>query len=267
MRHPSVIIVRRPRKAGGAGIHGSAWKVAYADFVTALMAFFLVMWLVGQGQSVRQAVAGYFKDPWVFSQTVPGGHGARGGPEGGTVPIPRPHQTPAGPIVIVEGREPLEKTAGRLRDLLGEMPEFKRLRNQIEIQMTSEGLRIELLETSDGTFFDTGSATLKAESVRVLSTIARELGRLDNDVVIEGHTDSRPYTHADGYSNWELSADRANAARRQLERTGRLHALLLGVRGYADKQLAHPERPLDPRNRRVSIVVLAHIPGQTAASR
>jgi len=121
--------------------------------------------------------------------------------------------------------------------------------------MAPDGLRIELLEAGEATFFDTGSASLKSETVSILGTIARELGRLQNDVVLEGHTDSRPYSTSDGYSNWELSADRANAARRIMERNGLHPHQIKGVRGYADTHLRIADKPLDSRNRRVSIIV------------
>jgi chemotaxis protein MotB len=253
VRNAPVIVVRRLRRPIGAGIHGSAWKVAYADFVTALMAFFLVMWLVGQGQTVRQAVAGYFRNPGGFE-----GHTGRrvAGPSGAdTALLARGHEARSGVVLTVGDRERLERTADRLRDLLGQLPEFERLGNQIEIQVTPEGLRVELLEASEATFFDTGSAALKPETVRILSTIARELGRLENDVVLEGHTDSRPYANAGGYSNWELSADRANAARRVMERGGLRARQVKGVRGYASTRPRVADRPRDPRNRRISIIL------------
>jgi chemotaxis protein MotB len=255
MKNPSVIIIRKPRKGGHAGHHGGAWKVAYADFVTAMMAFFLVMWLVAQSQGVREAVAGYFKDPGIFDHQKSNGPIAGGNFQLDPNPPPRLRETQPAPAVMVKDQETLEKTAGRLRDLLSQLPEFKRLGKQIEIQLTPEGLRIELLETNDSTFFDSGSATLKLETVHILSVIARELAKLQNDLILEGHTDSRGYANVEGYSNWELSADRANAARRVMERAEDLRQRVKGVRGYADTRLRFAEQPLDPRNRRVSIIV------------
>ena len=255
MKHPAIIVVRKPRRGGHHAPHGGAWKVAYADFVTAMMAFFLVMWLVAQSQGVRQAVAGYFKDPGIFDHQKSNGPIAGGSFQLDPTPVPRLKDGSEGAVVVVKDQEALTKTAGRLKDLLGGLSEFKKLEKQIEIQMTPDGLRVELLEAGDSTFFDTGSASLRSETVTILGTIARELGRLENDVIIEGHTDSRPYSNSDGYTNWELSADRANAARRIMERNGLHPRQVQGVRGYADTRLRIADKPLDSRNRRVSIIV------------
>jgi chemotaxis protein MotB len=248
------IVIKR-KKAGHGGHHGGAWKVAYADFVTALMAFFLVMWLVGQSQEVKRAVAGYFRDPGSFDHAksdgpIPGG-------QAGLDPdaLLRPAQTPPTEAMLEEERASLEQTAARTRQLLAEAPDLKDLNKQIEVQVTRDGLRIELLEAERQTFFASGSSALAPGTERVLSLIARELGKLKNSVVIEGHTDSRPYSTADVYSNWELSADRANAARRVMERTGLAAGQVRGVRGYADRHLRVTQAPLDPRNRRVSVIV------------
>jgi chemotaxis protein MotB len=251
MKNPSVVIVKKPRRGGHGGHHGGAWKVAYADFVTAMMAFFLVMWLVAQSSAVKNAVAGYFKDPGIFDHeksngVIPGGE-LKLDPES-----PADRRDPA---VQLQDRQALERAAGRLKQVLGGMPEFEKLQEQIEIHLTPEGLRIELVERNESTFFDSGSATLKPETERILGAIATELGKLENAVVIEGHTDSTPYTRLTGYTNWELSADRANAARRVMERLGLHQGQIQAVRGFADRRLRAQDRPFDPRNRRVSIVV------------
>ena len=151
-------------------------------------------------------------------------------------------------------RSTLLQTADHIRQDLLKLPEFGTLIDQIEIRVTSEGLRIELVEREGSSFFASGSAVLRGESESILGIVAAELKKLTNEVVIEGHTDSQPYTLA-GYGNWELSADRANAARRVVERKGVAGAQLRGIRGYADRQLHFPKAPLDPRNRRVSVVV------------
>jgi chemotaxis protein MotB len=248
-----VVIVRK-KKASAHGSHGGAWKVAYADFVTALMAFFLVMWLVGQSKTVRSAVAGYFRDPGIFEQQRSNGPIA-----GGELRIdPEPMSVPDKPersAMIAEERQALEETADRIRALLAQAPDLKNLEKQIEIQITRDGLRIELLDGDQTTFFASGSSALAPGTEHVLSLIARELGKLRNSMVIEGHTDSRPYSTKDVYSNWELSADRANAARRIMERNGVHAEQVRGVRGYADRNLRAKDAPLDPRNRRVSVVV------------
>lgn len=249
-----IIVVKRRKRGGHGGHHGGAWKVAYADFVTAMMAFFLVMWLVSQDRSVKAAVAGYFRDPGIFDQQksngpIAGGD-ARIGPNQATKePDPEPIQD--------QDREALERAAARIRSLLAASPDLKRLEKQIEIQVTREGLRIELLEGDEPTFFASGSAALAPGADRVLSLIARELARLKNTVALEGHTDSRPYVAATtgGYSNWELSADRANAARHTMERGGLRIGQVKAIRGYADTVLRVAAEPLNPRNRRVSVVV------------
>ncbi|MDE3156424.1 MAG: OmpA family protein, partial [Acidobacteriota bacterium] len=247
-----VIIVKKNRGHHG-GHHGGAWKVAYADFVTAMMAFFLVMWIIGQSHIVRSSVAGYFRDPGIFNYEK-----SNGVMEGEKVGI-----TPQAPISVHEidpkmseaDRLALKKAGDRIREALQKMPEFKDLKDQIEIQMTNEGLRIQLIDSSKMGFFDTGSAVVNAEGLTILEAIARELAHLPNGVVIEGYTDSRQYSKGDAYTNWDLSADRANAARRVMERNGVRADQIREVRGYGDTHLRVPADPLDPRNRRVSILV------------
>jgi chemotaxis protein MotB len=247
-----IIVIRRKRK-GHAAHHGGAWKVAYADFVTAMMAFFLVMWLMAQKQEVKASIGGYFRDPGVFDYQKSQGILPGGRP--GVEP-PRPPETarPTDPAELQKEEQALSAAARRIKDNLMQVPEFATLRDQIEFVVTPEGLRIELVERSGSSFFDSGSAALRGESERILTVIARELGRLANDVVIEGHTDSRAYSNGDHYGNWELSSDRANAARRVMEGHGLGVHQVRSVRGFADTAL-HIKDPLDSRNRRVSIVV------------
>jgi chemotaxis protein MotB len=252
MKNAPVIVIKK-KKGHGHGHHGGAWKVAYADFVTAMMAFFLVLWIVGQSQAVKNSVAGYFRDPGVFEFER-----STGILPGSTTGI-SPEGPPSLKQVAVRSaadRQALEQKAATLRAML-QKPEMAGMKDQVEIQMTRDGLRIELLEKSDSLFFDSGSAALKEHTIRLLQAIARELGSLDNPIVLEGHTDSRRYTASRAYTNWELSADRANAARRVMDGvlpSGRLSE----VRGYADTRLRYPADPLDPRNRRVSIIVGNH---------
>jgi len=245
---PVVIVKKQGRHAGH---HGGAWKVAYADFVTALMAFFLVMWLTGQSKEVKAAVGGYFRDPGVFDAE----HGT--GVLPGSAAIERQPAAKAPPSKTSDEteRQRLEAAATRIRERLDEVPAFKTLRSQIEFTVTPEGLRIDLIEKDEATFFASGSAVLRGETEHILGTIARELGALDHELVIEGHTDSRAYTTSDRYSNWELSTDRANAARRVMETGGLRAPQVASVLGLADRQLRIPSNPLDPRNRRVSILV------------
>ena len=248
-------IIVKKKKHGHGGHHGGAWKVAYADFVTAMMAFFLVMWLVGQSPSVKHSVAGYFREPGVFDYEhsrgmLPGG---TPGVEPGRAPSEAPSESDSQALKREE--DLLKQAAEHVRRKLAEMPNISGLRDQIELTITSEGLRIELVERAGSSFFDSGSAVLLGESERILSVIAKELSKLQNEVVLEGHTDSRGYSSGGGYGHWELSTDRANAARRMMERAGLTVGQVQGVRGFADTQLRTPEDSLDPRNRRISIVV------------
>jgi chemotaxis protein MotB len=247
-------IIVKKKKAAHHGHHGGAWKVAYADFVTAMMAFFLVMWLVGQSKEVKSAVAGYFRDPGIFDQARSDGPIA-----GGDLTLDPAAAPPSDPTVgngLADGeRAALEDTAKRIKQRLADSPDLRSLGKQIDIQVTRDGLRIELVDAERQTFFASGSAALAAGTEKVLELIARELGSLKNSIVIEGHTDSRPYAVTDIYSNWELSADRANAARRVMERSGLQGGQVRGVRGYADRQLRVADTPLDARNRRVSVIV------------
>jgi chemotaxis protein MotB len=252
MMDKPTIVIKKPRKKHH-GAHGGAWKVAYADFVTAMMAFFLVMWLVGQNKGVKSAVASYFRNPGIFEHdrsTAPiAGGDMHIDPQAHSQPPPNPEQ------LLEEEKALLERTAKRIRQLLDTNPDLKRLQKQIEIQITREGLRIELLEGDSPTFFASGSAALTPGTERVLALIAHELGKLKNPVQVEGHTDSRPYAATNGYTNWELSADRANAARRAMEKGGLHEGQVHGIRGFADTSLRVPEKPLDPRNRRVTVIV------------
>ena len=253
---PIIILKRR---AHHGGHHGGAWKVAYADFVTAMMAFFLVMWLVGQNKAVKAAVGGYFRDPVAFA--AEGGKGVLPGGQSLEAPPEQPQSDQD-----VE-RKRLESTVSRIRERLDQVPAFKTLRKQIEFKVTPEGLRIDLVEQDDSTFFDSGSAVLRGESERILSVIARELGGLGDDIAIEGHTDSRPYTVSETYSNWELSADRANAARRVMEGGGLGRTQVSSVRGLADRQLRVPSTPFDAHNRRVTILVKSPPHGAASAAK
>ena len=243
-RQEPIIIIKK--KGGhGHGHHGGAWKVAYADFVTAMMAFFLVMWLVGQKQEVKASVASYFRDPGAFD----GGQGVLPGVQSSAAVEPeRPSPEAAA--------EALERAAEDVRHALEGLPRFQQLAQRIDVAITEEGLRIELRESPDDGFFASGSAAMKAETVELLQVIAAELGKLPNRVAVEGHTDSAPYGgQASQYTNWELSTDRANAARRVLVGSGMKAAQVEAVRGYADTRLRTPETPLDPSNRRISIIV------------
>ncbi len=252
------IIIKRIKK-GGASHHGGAWKVAFADFMTAMMAFFLVMWLVGQSPEVKQGVAGFFRNPGKYQQQGKSGvlKGSGAIMDTKSESSPSPIKNKKGGMADKEGEQKEMKLAARnILDELKKQEEFQRLKNNVKMQLTSEGLRIILNESDDvPAFFEPGSAKLLQKSAIILITIAKELGRLDNHLVIEGHTDAS-YAGGKDYTNWELSADRANSARALLEVSGLYEGQVREVRGYADKFPMIVADPSDERNRRVTLIVL-----------
>jgi chemotaxis protein MotB len=229
-----IIILKK--KGGHGGHHGGAWKVAYADFVTAMMALFIVLWLLNSSKQVQEAVGGYFKDPTGTSKKV--GSNMAGSGQNFTLT-----------------RDNMPKLKQQLQQAIQQMSDFETLKSHIEMTVTAEGLRIELSESAKGTFFDSGSAKLNADGAELLNTLAQELGQLPNKLSIEGHTDSQPYAPTAAYGNWELSADRANAARRVMQASGIRADQVMQVRGFADQRLRKPDAPLDPANRRISLIV------------
>jgi chemotaxis protein MotB len=250
MKDQPVIIVKKGGHKHG-GHHGGAWKVAYADFVTAMMAFFLVMWIVGQSNPMKAGVAGYFRDPGVFERGTGGSAGIMpGAPKGITSPAPTPNDSD-----VAVAKEVLEQAAQRLREAIEQLPDFSKIKDRVDIEVTSEGLRIELIDTANDSFFQVGSAMLHNDSKQLLGVIASELGKIPNRIAVEGHTDGRPFGGRDGYGNWELSADRANSARRAMQDSGLRPDQIDTVRGYADRRPRIADDPLDARNRRISIVV------------
>jgi chemotaxis protein MotB len=235
-----IIIVKK--KSGHHGYHGGAWKVAYADFVTAMMAFFMVMWLMNASQKVQEAVSGYFRDPIGYKKSA--GSGVAGSGETLTV-----------------SKDDMPKLKDKLEQALREMPKFQEIKDQVKFTVTGEGLRIELLETDSGMFFESGNANPSQHGRDLLSKIASELGKLPNEILIEGHTDSKPFV-GKTYTNWELSADRANAARRVMQAMGLRHDQVVEVRGFADQHLFKPDDPTHPSNRRISLIVKYRTPEQ-----
>jgi chemotaxis protein MotB len=233
---PQPIIVIR-KKGGHGGHHSGAWKVAYADFVTAMMSLFIVLWLMGSSEKVKRAVAGYFNDPKGTGSQL------------GTT------MTGTGATISQVDTKDLEKLKDKLEQEIKARKELEKLSKQIEIKVTPEGLRIELLEDKNGTFYELGSAKLSQNGQTLLSLLASELKTLPNLLLIEGHTDSTPYSNENGYSNWELSADRANSARKLLQQDGVRANQVTQVRGYADQMLRVKDNPTDPSNRRISILV------------
>lgn len=254
-------IIIKKKKGGHGGHHGGAWKVAFADFMTAMMAFFLVMWLVGQKQDVKEAVAGFFRDPGKYlkegsSGMLKGTNNAIAADDPTIGLVKAPDRIESAMVPTEAEKKEMSEAGQRIIRELEKEEAFGRLKENIKIQMTSEGLRIILNESENApAFFEPGSAKLLQKSAVILITIARELGRLKNHVVLEGHTDASRGGEA-AISNWELSADRANSARELMEVSGLYTGQVREVRGYADKFPMFVANPADPRNRRVTILVL-----------
>jgi chemotaxis protein MotB len=230
---PPIII---KKKISHGGHHGGAWKVAYADFVTAMMALFIVLWLMNSSKQIQDAVGGYFKDPT------------------GTAKKVGSDQVGAADNFVVS-RDNMEELKEELQKAIKEVPKFDKLKNHIDMTVTNEGLRIELTESATGTFFDSGSTKISADGGALLIMLAQELGKLPNKLAIEGHTDSKPYAEESNYGNWELSSDRANAARRLMQLNGIGENQVTQVRGFADQKLRNMADPMDPANRRISLIV------------
>jgi chemotaxis protein MotB len=235
MAAPPIIIIKKVK--GHAGHHGGAWKVAYADFVTAMMALFIVLWLLNSNQDVRKAIGGYFIDPKGVGKLA--GSGMAGSGESLSV-----------------GMADMAKLKEKLTQAIKRAPELKKLQDQVDMIVTGEGLRIELLESAKGAFFESGRPRPTDSGQEMIQLLAAELGKLPNKLMIEGHTDAKAYASGDGgYSNWELSADRANAARQLMVSNGVRKDQISQVRGFADQSLRKPKEPEDFSNRRVSVIV------------
>ena len=231
--HPIIIV---KKKSGHGAHHGGAWKVAYADFVTAMMALFIVLWLLNTSQETQKMIGGYFMDPLGKGKDT--GSGMRG----------------AGDTVNLKAAD-MSKLKEKIEAAMKQLPQFQAMKNQVRLTVTGEGLRIELLETAKGIFFELGRPEPTDTCREMLGMLAHQLGTLPNKMLIEGHTDSKPYNSENNYTNWELSADRANAARRLMENGGLKPGQVAQVRGFADQNLLLPKEPENASNRRVSVIV------------
>ncbi len=244
------IIIIKKKSSGHGGHHGGAWKVAYADFVTAMMAFFMVLWIVGLDDQTKKAVEGYFANPVGNKNAYSGGASPVAS---GTSPA-RISKNALKLIVRKVEEAQFKDFQKRIEARIDSNPALKGLKNSIEIIITRDGLRIELVEKGSGDdFFPTGSAVLRPRAVIAIALIAEEIGLLSNPIILEGHTDGAPFGIGGSYTNWELSADRANAARRVVAAAGIPNDRLVQVRGLADRDLRNPNDPFDPTNRRISI--------------
>jgi chemotaxis protein MotB len=308
----SVIIVKR-RKKGGGGHHGGAWKVAYADFVTAMMAFFLVMWLVSSiSKEQRAAVFDYFKNPSMEpgkniraapGQMGPGGASTSVINMGGGLDAPRVTVVNAPPsdakskpqpfnmtvtaskqtdtaadeakkldMTVEEARKiadeadhkKLESLLEELRKAIDKSQALRPFKDQLLLDITPEGLRIQIVDQQNRPMFDVGSAKLKDYTTVILKTLAGYLNTVSNRISLTGHTDIRPYPGGGNYTNWELSADRANAARRALESGGLTETKIARVVGLSSSVLFDKADPQNPINRRISIIVMTKQAEDTA---
>ncbi|HLX46217.1 MAG TPA: flagellar motor protein MotB [Bryobacteraceae bacterium] len=231
---PPIIIIKK--KGGHGGHHGGAWKVAYADFVTAMMALFIVLWLLNSSEQVKKAISAYFLDPSGTGKQTGSAHAGTGEA-----------------LTLKKDDMPLLKE--KLEAAVRQSPEFEKLKDYVQMSVVGEGLRIEMLESETGLFFDSGSSSPSPVGKELIERLAAELGRLPNTIAIEGHTDARPYSSGGAYSNWELSTDRANAARRMMQASGVRPDQVSQVRGFADQDLREKNEPESASNRRISVIV------------
>ena len=269
------IIVKRIKK-GGHAAHGGAWKIAYADFVTAMMAFFLLMWLLGStAKGELQGIAAYFSSP--LKVAMAGGDGAGNSSSvipGGGNDLTKVHgqvrrsdnetEKERRMSIDTARAERARQDAARIKALqskidamITENPRLNEYKSQIRIDVTPDGLQIQIVDNQNRPMFDSGSALVKPYMRDILREIGAALGGVENRISLAGHTDSAPYGNSDrGYSNWELSADRANASRRELVSAGMPDAKLGRVVGLAASDLLEPDNPRAPANRRITITVL-----------
>ena len=309
-----IIIIKK--KGGHGGHHGGAWKVAYADFVTAMMAFFMVMWLLNSSESkTRTAIASYFRRPGLFESgsgtplliggagiltdayappkpyeevsestgTAPSSGAGKGreGEEKGAFESPKTDQKltadglieseemlqgvqvheakQGGAIEFVEKlkaqKKKMEEVAAGLEAAMREVPELQELLGLVEIDVSADGLTIEIMDTDKASMFRSGSSQILPGSAAPFEKIAKLLRTLPNQIEIMGHTDAKPFSRKGGMSNWELSSERANAARRLLENQGIPAERVVSVTGRAERELRFPEEPFNPSNRRISLKV------------
>jgi chemotaxis protein MotB len=268
------IVVKKIKKGGG-GAHGGAWKIAYADFVTAMMAFFLLMWLLGSTtKGDLKGIADYFNTP--LKVALLGGSGSGDSSsviQGGGEDLTRTHgQVKKGEVASPTKKinlqalkadfekiekERLEGLKGDIEALIDASPALKQFKNQMLLDITTEGLRIQIVDEKNRPMFDSASSELKPYTKLILREIGPLLNKVENRISLSGHTDATPYAGGDkGFGNWELSTNRANASRREMVTGGLDDAKVLRVVGFASTVLFDRERPADAVNRRISIVVL-----------
>jgi len=262
------IIIKRVKRGKHGGAHGGAWKIAYADFVTAMMAFFLLMWLLGStSKGDLQGIASYFSNPVKVS--LMGGDGAGdstsiiqgGGPrletsKGNEGKKGKSGTSDLSNSELNESRK-LQDLKRKITESINKRPNLSEYKNQIKLEMTRDGLQIDIMDHQKRPMFDIGQAVIKPYMREILHEIGASLKEIDNLISLSGHTDATQYSSGPrGYSNWELSADRANASRRELVIGGMPPKKLKRIAGMAETNLLDAQNPSNPINRRISVLVL-----------
>ncbi|MCK9508897.1 MAG: flagellar motor protein MotB [Pigmentiphaga sp.] len=253
------IIVRRIKKGGHGAHHGGSWKIAYADFMTAMMAFFLLMWLLGStSRSDLEGISEYFRMPLRVALSQGAGSGDPVSVfEGSSQPVLLPQARQKDTDAERQDRRRLEGLKKQIEGLIATQPVLQQFKDQILMDFTDEGLRIQLIDEQNRPMFDSGKVELKDYTHTVLAELVKTLNGIENRISIEGHTDATPYAGGEvGYSNWELSSERANTARRAMVNAGLPIGKVLRVIGLADSVALNAADPRAPENRRISIVVL-----------
>ncbi len=268
MSQPQPIIIKRVKKSGGHGHHGGAWKIAYADFVTAMMAFFLLMWLLGNTtEEQRRGIADYFENPLSLANRSGQSLSDPSSPIQGGGEDPRfvdgevayADLTPVEleTLLIEQERIELENLKSRIEQAIDAIPTLEQYREQLLLDLTDEGLRIQIIDLEARPMFELGSSQLQPYARSILRELTGLINQVGNRISISGHTDSAPFAAGEGgYSNWELSNDRANAARRELVTSGLAPEKVLRIVGLASTALLDPDDPLNAINRRISIVLI-----------
>lgn len=267
-----VVVIRRVRKVVGGGHHGGAWKVAFADFATAMMAFFLLMWLVAATtKEQRGAISEYFNNPSMATGKSQAPSPGMNGPGGASTsmiklgamtdpkrpaPVTPPDLEQVREAAKAQERQRLESLKQDLEAAIEKSQALEPFKDQLLLDITPAGLRIQIVDKQNRPMFDSGSAALKPYTTAILRELAQYIAAVPNRISISGHTDTTPYTARAGYTNWELSADRANAARRELETGGLDDPKVAVVVGLSSSVLFDKGNPQAPINRRISIIVL-----------
>ena len=270
------IIVKKIKK-NAAGHHGGAWKIAYADFVTAMMAFFLLMWLLGStSKAQKEGISDYFKTPLMLALTggtavgasdtlIKGGGGKDLTKKQGQVKPVDGSKEKEKSVDVKDAKQALEKAEkakleelkAKIEKAIEDSPTLSKFKKQLLLDITSEGLRIQIVDEQNRPMFASSKAEMQPYAQQILQEIGKMLNGVTNKISLSGHTDAVPYPSGDkGYSNWELSSDRANASRRELIAGGMDEAKLLRVVGLSSASLFDKENPLSPSNRRISIIVM-----------